>query len=71
MPVDIEIWPTAVSFAAGESLRLTIQGRDIYDEDRFNLAFCQHDDTRNKGWHILRTGAGYDAHLLVPLIPAG
>lgn len=69
VPVDIGIWPTEMHVAAGERLRLTVQGRDIYDEDRSNLAFCQHGDTRRKGHHILWTGGGYDAHLLVPLIP--
>lgn len=69
VPVEIEIWPTSIKFAPGEGLRLTIQGRDIYDHDAYNLAFARHENTRNKGTHILRTGEEYDAHLLVPFIP--
>jgi len=30
-PVDIEIWPSGTKFEEGESLRLVIQGSDIYD----------------------------------------
>ena len=32
VPVDIEIWPSSTWFAAGETLRLIVQGRDIYDQ---------------------------------------
>ena len=70
VPLDIEIWPTSVHFAAGEGLRLIVQGRDIYDEDCYRLAFARHDDLRNAGTHILRTGADHDSHLLVPVTPA-
>lgn len=68
-PVEIEIWPTSVRFAAGEGLRLTVQGRDIYDDDRYGLAFARHDDLRNQGVHLIKTGGVHDSHLLVPVIP--
>lgn len=71
VPLEIEIWPTSVRFAAGEGLRLIVQGRDIYDKDIHGLAFARHEDLRNAGAHILRTGAGYDSHLLLPVVPAG
>jgi predicted acyl esterase len=71
VPLEIEIWPTSVRFAAGEGLRLIVQGRDIYDQDLYGLAFARHEDLRNAGTHILRTGAGYDSHLLLPVVPAG
>jgi predicted acyl esterase len=69
-PLEIEIWPTSVQFAPGEGLRLIVQGQDIYQDDKFKLAFARHEELRNKGRHILRTGGGFDAHLLVPEIPA-
>lgn len=69
VPVEIEIWPTSIRFAEGERLRLTVQGRDVFDEDRYNLAFARHEDLRNEGTHILHTGGRYDSHLLVPEIP--
>jgi predicted acyl esterase len=67
--VEIEIWPTSVKFAAGEGLRLTIQGRDIYPDDLYNLAFARHEDLRNVGTHIVHTGGAHGSHLLVPVIP--
>lgn len=70
VPVAIEIWPTAVHFAAGEGLRLTIQGRDIYDHDAYGLAFARHSDLRNAGTHVVLTGGDHPSHLLVPVIPA-
>ncbi len=67
--VEIEIWPTSVRFERGESLRLTVQGRDIYDDDKYALAFARHDETRNRGTHVIHTGGERDSHLLVPVIP--
>lgn len=68
VPLEIEIWPTSVHFSTGESLRLTIQGSDIYSHDAYNLAFARHEDLRNRGTHILRSGGDYDSHLLLPVI---
>jgi predicted acyl esterase len=67
--VDIEIWPSATSFATGETLRVIVKGSDIYDTVVPGLPMLLHEETRNKGHHILRTGGRYDAHLLVPFIP--
>jgi predicted acyl esterase len=69
VPVDIEIWPTSVHFAPGEGLRVIVQGQDVYQDDKWHLAFARHEELRNKGTHILRTGGRYDSHLLVPEIP--
>ncbi|MGI4881298.1 MAG: CocE/NonD family hydrolase [Janthinobacterium lividum] len=69
VPLEIEIWPTSVRFAPGEGLRLVVQGRDLYRDNKYNLAFARHEDLRNAGRHIVRTGGRYDAHLLVPMIP--
>jgi predicted acyl esterase len=70
VPVEIEIWPSSTLFHAGESLRLVVQGRDIYTEALPNLPFARHENTRNRGTHIIKSGGRYDSHLLVPVIPA-
>jgi predicted acyl esterase len=70
VPVDIEFWPFSTRFEAGESLRLVIAGSDIYrKEEGVMLPFPLHEDTRNRGTHIVRTGGGYDSSLLLPVIP--
>ncbi|MEO8115709.1 MAG: CocE/NonD family hydrolase [Phenylobacterium sp.] len=69
VPVDIEIWPSATLFRAGERLRLVVAGHDLYQATIPGTPFCLHQDTRNRGTHILHTGGAYDSHLLVPVIP--
>lgn len=64
VPVEIEIWPSSTLFSAGESLRLVIQGSDIFDK----VEVFGHRETRNAGTHRLLTGGEYDAHLLVPVV---
>jgi len=66
--VEIEIWPTNIIFDAGETLRLVIQGSDIHKApgSRFEL---RHWPLHNYGYHILHTGAQFDAHLLLPTVP--
>jgi hypothetical protein len=71
VPVQIEIWPFSVRFAAGETLRLVISGSDIYrPEDGVMLPFPLHDQTRNAGTHIIRTGGVHDSSILLPFVPA-
>ncbi|MBL0419194.1 CocE/NonD family hydrolase [Ramlibacter sp. AW1] len=68
VPVDIEIWASSTLFRAGESLRVVVQGHD-YFELTPKGPMLGHNDLRNEGTHILRTGGRYDAHLLMPVIP--
>jgi uncharacterized protein len=70
IPLDIEIWPSSTRFEAGEGLRLIVQGSEIikYPKSQAPVYF-RHEDTVNRGLHVLHTGAGFDSHLLVPLIP--
>ena len=70
VPVEIEIWPSSTLFRAGESLRVVVKGMDIYREGLPNLPFARHEDTRNRGTHIIHTGGRFDSHLLVPVIEA-
>jgi hypothetical protein len=69
VPLEIEIWPSSTLFRAGEKLQVLVKGRDIYPDASAGPATMRHEDLRNKGAHILRTGGRYDAHLLVPVIP--
>jgi hypothetical protein len=69
VPVDIEIWPSSTQFRAGETLRLVIQGRDIPEAGVPNGPTARHDETRNRGLHVLHTGGAYEAFLLIPQIP--
>jgi predicted acyl esterase len=68
VPVEIEIWPSSTLFRPGETLRVVVQGSDVYKDALPNLPFARHEDTRNRGTHIIRTGGRYDSHLLVPRI---
>ncbi len=67
VPLDIEIWPSGTRFEPGESLRLVIQGSDIYTHPRPCVQDL-HQDTVNRGHHVIHTGGSYDSHLLVPVI---
>ncbi len=69
VPVDIEIWPFSARFEEGETLRVVVAGADIYTRDPGPpLPFPLHEQTRNAGRHILRTGGTSDSILLLPVI---
>jgi len=67
VPVDIEIWPSATRFEAGEQLRLVIQGSDIYQYPK-PLVYARHESTVNAGRHLIHTGGETSSYLLVPVI---
>ncbi len=66
VPVEVEILPSSTLFRAGESLRLVVQGRDLFEHP--SLAH-NHSDDVNRGTHSIHTGGELDSHLLVPVIP--
>jgi uncharacterized protein len=68
--VEIEIWPSSTLFQAGQQLRVVVQGSDVMDHGIPNAPYARHENTRNRGAHIIHTGGPYDSHLLVPVIPA-
>jgi len=68
VPVDVEILPTSVLFRKGETLRLVVQGSDIYWYPS-EWHTDGHLDTVNKGNHTLHTGGTYESFLLAPVIP--
>jgi uncharacterized protein len=66
VPVDIEIWPSSTRFLPGESLKLTIQGSDIF---KYELAQVQlHQDSVNSGRHFVYTGGIHDSYLVFPVV---
>jgi predicted acyl esterase len=69
VPVEIEILPSSTLFERGEKLRLVVQGSDIYYYLTDSL-ITGHLSSVNKGEHVIHTGAKYDSHLLVPVIPS-
>jgi len=68
IPVEIEILPSGTLFEKGEKLRIVVQGSDIYSYPG-QYHSQEHTNTVNRGEHIIYTGAEYDSHLLVPVIP--
>jgi predicted acyl esterase len=66
-PMDIEIWPSGTHFDSGETLRVVIQGRDIYEYPKPVMA-DRHEATVNAGVHRIFGGGRFDSHLLVPVI---
>ena len=66
VPVDVEILPSSTLFRAGESLRLDVQGADLFEHPALGHAFSRE---VNQGSHAIHTGGPYDSHLLVPQIP--
>lgn len=70
VPLEIEIWPSSTLFRKGEKLRVLIKGSDVYPYPNraVGLPLALHEDTRNKGEHVIRTGGRFDSHLLVPMI---
>jgi predicted acyl esterase len=67
VPVDIEIWPSGTAFAAGESLRLVIQGSDIYRYPE-PLVYMRHEATVNQGRHFIHSGGSRNSYLLIPIV---
>ncbi|MEM7138433.1 MAG: CocE/NonD family hydrolase [Myxococcota bacterium] len=66
VPVEVEILPSSTLFRAGETLRVVVQGQDLFEHP--SLAHDLSDDV-NLGTHSIHTGGQYDSHLLVPVIP--
>jgi predicted acyl esterase len=65
--VDIEILPSGTRFLAGETLRLIVKGRDIYDHPK-PMLYMRHEDTVNLGTHRIHTGGDTPSFLLIPVV---
>ncbi|KAJ9612976.1 hypothetical protein H2200_002917 [Cladophialophora chaetospira] len=67
VPVDIEIIATSTRFFQGESLKVTIQGTDIFRNDNVPQMML-HEASANKGRHVIHTGGLFDSYLVMPVI---
>ncbi|MBB5987525.1 CocE/NonD family hydrolase [Sphingobium lignivorans] len=65
--VDIEILPSGTRFLAGETLRLIVKGRDIYNHPK-PMLYMRHEDTVNAGRHRIYTGGDTPSYLLIPVV---
>jgi predicted acyl esterase len=65
--VDIEILPSGTRFLPGETLRLIVKGRDIYNHPK-PMLYMRHEDSVNRGAHRIHTGGARGAYLLVPVV---
>ena len=60
---------SSMSLPATTSRRVS-PGKDIYDkEEGVPLPFALHEQTRNAGSHVLRTGQEHDSFVLLPFVP--
>ena len=70
VPVEIEVWPTSMVFEKGTTLSVVISGTDDPSTDTFF-----HNDGADRASSNLPcittiwTGAHYDSHILLPVIP--
>jgi predicted acyl esterase len=62
--VEIEIWPSGTRFDAGERLQLVVRGSDLYTR----AMFSRHKETRNRGAHVISTGADHDSSLVLGVL---
>jgi predicted acyl esterase len=66
--LDIEVLPSGTRFEAGERLLLVVQGTDVNRYPK-PAVYARHEDTVNRGAHVVHTGGRYDSHLLIPVLP--
>ncbi|WP_168199742.1 CocE/NonD family hydrolase [Citricoccus sp. SGAir0253] len=64
--LDVEIWPSATHFAAGETLVLVVQGTDVKKYPK-PLLVARHEDSVNAGRHVLHTGPAAPSRLELDL----
>jgi len=67
VPVDIEIIATSTRFLEGEALKLTVQGTDIFRDEKVPQTML-HENTDNSGKHLIHTGSVFDSYLVMPII---
>lgn len=72
VPVKIELLPSGTLFKKGESLVVVVKGNEIVKGNSTPLPNMktryEHEETVNKGKHLIYTGNDYDSHLIIPVI---
>jgi hypothetical protein len=67
--IDPGLWPSSTRFDAGQGLRLVVQGSEINKYPKASAhVYFRHEDTVNRGVHVIHTGAQCDSYLLVPTV---
>jgi predicted acyl esterase len=64
VPLDIGLWPVAMKWRAGETLRLRISG---HDPRGHWFPEVEPVRTLNRGRHVVHCGGDTDSHLLLPI----
>lgn len=63
--LEIDLWPYAIRFHAGESLQLRVNGVDLLVRPEFpDLPAIP---TINSGRHVVHTGGEHDSHVVLPI----
>jgi uncharacterized protein len=63
--VDVEIWPTSMTFAKGHRIQLDVQPRD----GAGSQGYMHYHADYNTGNNTVYAGGGYESYLLLPVIP--
>ncbi len=66
--LEVEIWPTSITLAPGERLRLELVGDD---DDLAVFAHNDPNDHRSAAGATIHIGGKHSSHLLLPTIPGG
>jgi predicted acyl esterase len=64
--LEVEIWPTSITLAPGERLRLELVSDD---DDLANFAHNDPNDRHPAAGATIHVGGAHRSHLLVPIIP--
>lgn len=73
--VQVELWPTSITLAPGERLRLVVSANDAYADVVSRSTGLNHDDPQDRneqrfgGENTILTGGPHPSHLLVPVLP--
>jgi predicted acyl esterase len=63
--VDVEIWPTSMTFKKGHRIQLDVQPRDGVGSQ----SYLHYHADYNTGTNTIYAGGEYESYLLLPVIP--
>ena len=64
--VEVEIWPTCMTFKKGNRIQLDVQPRD----GAGSAGYLHYHADYNTGMNTIHAGGKYESYLLLPVIPA-
>ena len=70
VPVEIELLPSGTLFKQGETLEVVVKGSEIVSGNSTPgmKTRYEHEETVNKGMHMIYTGGKYDSQLIIPIV---